>query len=66
MKSYLRAGWSYFRNDSWFTLGGAIASILNIRSNDLGNVDYDERCVYSRIWLGGFLGAVAGVLFRVP
>ncbi|MEL0120209.1 MAG: hypothetical protein VXB01_14815 [Opitutae bacterium] len=47
-------------------LGGAIASVLNIWSNDLGERGLRRKvCVFSGIWLVGFLGAVAGVLFRV-
>jgi len=47
-------------------LGGAIASILNIWSNDLGARGLRRKvCVFSGTWLGGFIGAVVGFLFSV-
>ena len=47
-------------------IGSAIASMLNIWSNDLGERGLRRKvCVFSGTWLGGFLGAVVGVLFRV-
>ena len=47
-------------------LGGAIASLINLWSNDLGERGLRRKvCVFSGTWLGGFLGAVVGVLFRV-
>ena len=47
-------------------IGGAIASMLNIWSNDLGERGLRRKvCVFSGTWLGGFIGAVVGFLFRV-
>ena len=47
-------------------LGGAIASLINLWSNDLGERGLRRKvCVFSGTWLGGFIGAVVGFLFRV-
>ena len=47
-------------------IGCAIASMLNIWSNNLGERGLRRKvCVFSGTWLGGFLGAVVGFLFRV-
>ena len=47
-------------------IGGAIASMLNIWSNDLGERGLRRKvCVFSGTWLGGFIGAVVGFSFRV-
>ena len=47
-------------------LGGAVASLLNLWSRDLAERGLRRKvCGFVGTCLGGFLGAVAGVLLKV-
>ena len=47
-------------------LGAGVAAVLNLWSVDLGERGMRRKvCGFAGVCLGGFLGAVAGVLYRV-